>query len=161
MKKLVFGAIVSYIFITGCVKSDTKCSYKDSNIVAPAAEIEALTDSLDTAGITGSQHSTGFFYKINNAGTGSGITNLCSNITVTYKGSYFNGSVFDSTLAGSAATFQLGQVIPAWQKGLPLVSKGGDITLYIPPSLGYGTLGYGSIPGNAYLIFDIHIIDIQ
>ena len=88
-------------------------------------------------------------------------TNLCSNVTVTYKGSYFNGNVFDSTAAGSAATFQLGQVIPGWQKGVPLISKGGDITLYIPPSLGYGPQGYGIIPGNAYLIFDIHIIDIQ
>ena len=162
MKKLLFGAVLSYIFIAGCAKKDTKCSYTDSNTVAPATEIEALKDSLDTAGISAViQHASGFFYKINSAGTGTGITNLCSNVTVTYKGSYFSGGIFDSTIAGSAATFQLGQVIPGWQKGVPLVSKGGDITLYIPPSLGYGARGYGRIPGNAYLIFDIHIIDIQ
>ncbi|MEP6951574.1 MAG: FKBP-type peptidyl-prolyl cis-trans isomerase [Ginsengibacter sp.] len=139
----------------------------DSTTIAPSIEIDSLQKVLTDSGITASQHSPGLFYKINGTGTGTGVTNLCSNVTVTYKGSYFNGHVFDSTATGKVAAFQLGQVIVGWQKGLPLVSKGGDITLYIPPSLGYGvnpikdTQGNVIIPGNSYLVFVIHVVDIQ
>ncbi|MEP6928030.1 MAG: FKBP-type peptidyl-prolyl cis-trans isomerase [Ginsengibacter sp.] len=167
MKKILFGLVLCHIFIAGCVKKDTKCSYNDLNTIAPLAEIKSLTDSLDTFNITASQHPSGFFYKISGAGTGAGITNLCSNITVTYKGSFFNGKIFDSTANGTVATFPLGQVIGGWQKGIPLISKGGDITLYIPPALGYGanprldSQNNVVIPANSYLIFNIHIVDIQ
>jgi FKBP-type peptidyl-prolyl cis-trans isomerase FkpA len=166
-KNILSGLILFCVVITGCIKNDTKCTYLDSKTVAPTTEIDSLQKILADSGITVSQHPSGFFYKISGTGTGMGITNLCSNITVTYKGSYFNGQVFDSTATGNAATFQLGQVIVGWQKGLPLISKGGDITLFIPPSLGYGanavtdTQGNVIIPGNSYLVFVIHVVDIQ
>ena len=167
MKKIFCGLILSSVLIAGCIKSDTKCPYNDSKAIAPTAEIDSLQKVLTDSGIIASQHPSGFFYKISNTGTGTGITNLCSNVTVTYKGSYFNGHVFDSTATGNVATFQLGQVIVGWQKGLPLISKGGDITLYIPPTLAYGpnpirdNQGNVIVPGNSYLVFDIHIVDIQ
>ena len=167
MKKILSGLIVASVIIAGCVKSDTKCPYNDSKVIAPASEIQALKDSLDSNHITATQNAAGFFYTINQQGTGVAVTNLCSNVTVTYKGSFFNGKVFDSTAINQVATLQLGQVIIGWQKGLPLVSKGGDITLYIPPSLGYGTNpstdAYGKVvvPANSYLIFKVHVIDIQ
>ena len=167
VKKILSGLILFCIVVTGCIKNDTKCRYVDSRVIAPITEIDSLKEVLTDSGITASQHSSGFFYNISGTGTGTGITNLCSNVTVTYKGSYFNGQVFDSTATGNVATFQLGQVIVGWQKGLPLVSKGGDITLYIPPSLAYGTdpvtdtQGNVLIPGNSYLVFVIHVVDIQ
>ena len=168
MMKIKFSAfILACLVIAGCIKSDTKCPYKDSVTVAPATEIQSLKDSLDSVGIVATQHAAGFFYTISANGTGTGITNLCSNVTVTYKGSYFNGHVFDSTASGTVATFQPGQVIAGWQKGLPLISKGGDITLFIPPTLGYGanpvrdSQGNIVVPGNSYLVFKIHIVDIQ
>ena len=166
MKKIFSGLILSIVLITGCVKSDTKCPFNDSITIAPAAEIDSLHNLLMDSGIIATQHSSGFFYKISTNGTGTGITNLCSNVTVTYKGIFFNGHIFDSTSTGNVATFQLGQVIAGWQKGLPLISKGGDITLFIPPSLAYGATsqtdsqGNVVIPANSYLRFDIHIVDI-
>ena len=89
VKKIFSGLILSSLLITSCIKSDTKCSFNDSNTIAPASEIKSLKDSLDSAGITASQHPSGFFYKISGNGTGAGINNLCSNLTVTYKGSFF------------------------------------------------------------------------
>lgn len=167
MKKILSALLVFSVLIAGCVKSDTKCSYTDSGTVASATEIDSLTNLLADSGIIATQQPPGFFYKISGSGSGAGVTNLCSNITVSYKGSLFTGQVFDSTVAGNVAVFQLGQVIVAWQKGIPLVSKGGDITLYIPPSLGYGSRtikdsqGNIIIPANSYLKFDVHIVDIQ
>jgi FKBP-type peptidyl-prolyl cis-trans isomerase FkpA len=168
MKKF-FAAliIISSAIIAGCVKSDTKCGYNDSNVIAPPKEIDSLARMLQDSGIVANQATEGYFYQINNPGSGIGISNLCSNLAVTYKGTFFNGHVFDSTATGSVAYFQLGQVIVGWQKGVPLISKGGDITLYIPPTLGYGINpvkdrdGNVVIPGNSYLIFNVHIADIQ
>ena len=167
VKKMLPGLILFCVVITGCLKNDTKCRYVDSQAIAPTTETDSLKEVLADSGITVSQHPSGFFYKISGAGSGMGITNLCSNVTVSFKGRYFNGQVFDSTATGSVVTVQLGQVIVGWQKGLPLISKGGDITLFIPPSLGYGanaitdTQGNVLIPASSYLIFVIHVVDIQ
>ncbi len=166
--KILLPVLIAIIFIAGCAKKDTTCNYADSTAVAPAAEIQQLRDSLDSAGISATMHASGFFYKINAAGSGTVVANLCTGIAVTYKGMFFNGKVFDSTQPPQTANFQLGQVIVAWQKGVPLVSKGGDIDLYIPPSLAYGAnpvidpaTGNTVIPANSYLIFNVHVVDIQ
>ncbi|MEP7253057.1 MAG: FKBP-type peptidyl-prolyl cis-trans isomerase [Ginsengibacter sp.] len=167
--KIFLPVLVALILIAGCAKKDATCGYQDSSIIAPTGEVKQLKDSLDSAGITGTMlHSSGFYYKINSAGSGPGVTNLCTTVSVNYKGELFNGRVFDSTKSGQVANFQLGEVIVAWQKALPLVSKNGDIDLYIPPSLGYGpnpvrdpATGNTVLPPNSYLIFHVHVLDIQ
>ncbi len=164
--KIFLPYLIAIIFIAGCIKKDTTCGFSESTFVAPASETQQLKDSLDVHGITATQHPIGFFYKINAQGSGASVANLCTNITVTYKGKFFNGNVFDSTGAGLVVNFQLGEVIVGWQKGVPLVSKGGDIDLYIPPSLAYGAYpvprsGPVVIPANSYLMFNVHIVDIQ
>ena len=167
VKKIFCGLILSSALIAGCLKNDAKCPYSDSHIIAPGDEIDSLREVLTDSGIVATPHASGLFYKTSTSGTGTGIANLCSNLTVTFEGRLFNGAVFDSTTAGSVAKFQLGQVIPGWREGLPLISKGGNITLYVPPSLAYGpnpvkdSQGNVLIPGNSYLVFDIKLMDIQ
>ncbi len=166
MKKLLTAVLVLFV-LGSCTKKDATCPYTDSTVVAPASEQQALQDSLTAHGIQATAHPSGFFYTINAQGSGRVISNLCSNLTVTYKGSLFNGNVFDSTSAGAAANFQLGQVILGWQKGMPLINAGGDITLYIPPSLAYGATprkdnsGNVVIPASSNLIFNVKLLDIQ
>lgn len=168
MKKVIISAIITAVVLISCLKNpNTKCSYSDSTIVAPASEVTDLQNYLTSQSISASSHPSGFFYKINTTGTGTAITNLCTTVTVKYKGRLINGTIFDSTATGSAASFQLGQVITGWQKGMPLISKGGKITLYIPPSLGYGAsnvtnpnTGAVVIPANSKLIFDIELVEV-
>jgi FKBP-type peptidyl-prolyl cis-trans isomerase FkpA len=167
IKKTFSGLLVASIIFAGCTKNN-KCSYISSSITAPAAEVEALKDSLNSHRIYGvTQDPSGFSYKITDAGSGTFVSNLCSSVSVSYKGTYFNGTTFDSTAANQLATFQLGQVIVGWQKGVPLISKSGKITLYIPPSLAYGpnpvtdNSGNVLVPGNSYLVFEISLADIQ
>jgi FKBP-type peptidyl-prolyl cis-trans isomerase FkpA len=166
MKKILCGLILCSILFAACTKSD-KCAYVDSTIIPPTGEIDSLRKVLTDSGIATSISPSGFFYKIFATGSGTGIANLCSNVTVNYKARFLGGHVFDSTGTGDVANFQLGQVIIGWQKGLPLISKGGDITLYLPPSLAYGpnvikdSAGNVLIPANSYLSFDIHVVDIK
>lgn len=160
---LKYLLIVSLIGLS-CTKNNNTCNYNDSTITAPANETTAVETYLTSNGITGAQkHSSGFYYKITQAGTGKAIVNLCSNVSVKYAGHLTNGTYFDPTTPGttSAASFVLGQVIVGWQRGLPLISAGGKITLYIPPSLGYGNVAVGSIPPNSILIFDIELVNVS
>ena len=163
MKKILLGIIILSSISFSCSKKDTTCSYSDSNVIASASEIANVQAYLTTNSITATQHPSGFFYKINQAGTGQAVVNLCSMVTVKYAGRLTNGTYFDPTTPGttSTATFALWQVIVGWQKGVPLISAGGKISLYIPPSLGYGSVPKGSIPANSILIFDIELVSVS
>ena len=170
MKTFLFLSLlgISLFAMESCKKStDNSCSYPVSNIVAPISEQQNLQDSLTAHGIQATMAPSGFFYNITAAGSGASATSLCSTVAVFYRGGFFNGLGFDSTGTGSPAIFQLGQVIAGWQKALPLIAKSGQITLYIPPSLGYGpddvkdTSGKVVIPGNSNLVFQVILVDVQ
>lgn len=170
MKKFAILSVSAALLIfSSCKKNNTNnaCGYPESTLVAPIPEQQALLDSLDAHNIQATKDSSGFYYTINQPGTSPGITNLCTSIAVFYRGGFFNGTGFDST-SGDPAIFQLGQVIVGWQKGIPHINKNGDITLYIPPSLAYGSkpvtnpnTGDTVVPANSYLVFRVTIADIQ
>ena len=167
MKKLFTLTFTALVLLTGCKKKEiNKCPYTLSDLVAPASEQQALQDSLTAHGIDATMAPAGFFYKINQQGTGSGPSNPCSTVAVYYRGGFLNGSGFDSS-GTYPVVFQLGQVIPGWQKALPMVGIKGDMTLYIPPSLAYGNKDFTDrngnviIPANSNLVFRVKVEDIQ
>lgn len=110
-------------------------------------------------GLTVTDHSSGIQYQVISAGAGQTPT-LSSTVSVRYTGKLMDGTVFDSA-TGTPVTFPLNQVIPGWQLALPLIAEGGLIRVIIPSSLAYGCAGYGSIPPNAVLFFEIQLVDVQ
>ena len=72
------------------------------------------------------------------------------------------GAQFDANTSGVGFSFTIGagQVIKGWEQGLPGMKVGGKRRLVIPPSLGYGSQGAGSIPPNAHLIFEIELLSV-
>ena len=61
-------------------------------------------------------------------------------------------------------TFPLGagRVIKGWDQGVPGMKVGGQRTLIIPSSMGYGKRGAGNdIPPNATLVFDVELMEVQ
>lgn len=171
MKKMVsFLVVATSIILYSCAKNTTSsgCQFTPSTTVVPTSELQALQDSLTAHNIQAMKDTSGFFYAVDQPGSGNGVTGLCSSIMVYYTGSFFNGKIFDSTATGNPAIFQLGQVIVGWQKGIPHAAKGGDITLYLPPSLAYGAnvrlnpqTGDTTIPANSYLVFRVQILDVS
>lgn len=154
-------AFATFIFIvSGCKKSsDPACSFTEPNIVAPASEVAILQAYVMAAHPAAIQHPSGFFYEITAPGTGTVTPASCSVITVKYTGYLTTGVKFDENTTG--VSFVLGQLIAGWQKGIPLIKKGGSINLYLPPSLGYGSNAVGTIPPNSILEFAIQLIDVQ
>ena len=95
-------------------------------------------------------------------GTGDAVT-IRDLATVHYTGWLTDGTKFDSSVdRGSPFAFILGVggVIRGWDEGVLGMRAGGKRQLVIPPSLGYGPSGTGSIPPNATLVFEIELLKI-
>jgi len=146
------------LLVTSCLKKDSGCGYSSDTAVAPASEQQVLKNYIDSAAITASYDSRGFYYRVVSLGAGN-VPGPCSQITVAYSGRLTSGLVFDTQ--SNSVFASLGSLIDGWREGIPLIRKGGRIQLYIPPTLGYGAMGDGTIPGNSILIFDISLLDVQ
>jgi len=100
--------------------------------------------------------------QIVNLKQGSGTPVVATDtVTVQYIGvSCSTGKIFDSSWGrgGQPATFPLSGVIAGWSQGLVGMQPGGERLLVIPPDLGYGSKGQGSIAPNETLIFVVDLI---
>ncbi len=166
MKKWFFLCALSALVFMGCKKDNasTDCTQLAPTTIAPAAEKAYIENYLAANSITNAAEKNGMYYVISTQGTGTS-PNLCSNMSIDYVGKFMltttDGAQFDNSQPGQPATLQLSNVISGWQLILPLIKSGGSATLYIPPSLAYGAAGRGSIPGNAYLKFQITLRAVQ
>ncbi|WP_372807961.1 peptidylprolyl isomerase [Pontiella sp.] len=105
---------------------------------------------------------SGLMYLVKEEGQGASPEKGAT-VSVHYTGKLLNGSVFDSSVErGAPIQFPVGagRVIPGWDEGIMMMKQGGKRTLVIPPQLGYGARGAGGvIPPNAWLVFDVELID--
>ena len=100
-------------------------------------------------------------------GTGAVAING-SQVTVGYTGWLYDtsrpdgkGTQFES---GQFGPYRLGAgtVIAGWERGVAGMRLGGQRRLVIPPDLAYGSSGSPpKIPGNATLVFDVTLLNVQ
>ena len=90
-----------------------------------------------------------------------------SSISVEYTGwLQSSGKKFDSSYDRGGSPFTLvlgqGQVIKGFDEGILGMQQGGTRRLIIPAALAYGAAGSPpTIPANAVLIFDIHMVSVK
>jgi len=106
---------------------------------------------------------SGLLYQDDSVGVGDSVS-VDSRVVVHYTGWFPDGTVFDTSReSGTPFAFQVGrgEVIEAWEDGLLGMRVGGRRKLVVPPALGYGEGGSGSIPGNAVLVFEIELLQLN
>ena len=85
-------------------------------------------------------------------------------VTMKYVGKLQSGKIFDQTKGSATFGFRLGigEVIKGWDVGVANMRVGDKRRLTIPPAMAYGKKGVkGAIPGNATLIFDVELVNVQ
>lgn len=117
--------------------------------------------NVDLAAMT--RTSSGLYLQDLVTGTGDEAV-WGTTVSVHYEGWLRDGTKFDSSRdRGQVFVFPLGDhlVIPGWDEGVAGMRVGGIRKLVIPPLLGYGEAGAGGIPGNAWLVFDIELLEVN
>jgi len=153
--KVLIGLI---FLVSSCLSDET---------IAPADQLSKDVKKIDDylAANPGSptdiiiKDASGIRLVITDMGAGTIPPNSANNLNVAYTGRLLSdGTIFDTN---DEFLFKLSDnVIAGWKIGLALITEGTYAKLYIPSGWAYGTSGQGSIPGNAILVFDIHLIDV-
>lgn len=119
-----------------------------------------MTENGRKAGVT--TLPSGLQYTVVTSGPATGMRpQLTDEVKVHYEGKLTSGEIFDSSFErGQPAAMPLRALIPGWVEALQLMRPGDEWILYVPPALGYGEEGAGSIPPNSVLIFRIQLIDV-
>jgi FKBP-type peptidyl-prolyl cis-trans isomerase len=83
-------------------------------------------------------------------------------VTVYYKGSLINGTMFDGTEPGMPANFVVNKLVPGWTEALELMREGDHWEIVVPANLGYGDRGAGGgvIPPDQTLVFDLELMKV-
>lgn len=143
------------LLMPGCESSKKSEPAQKAAATVPAGGALSADGMVTTA--------SGLRYKVLTAGPAGGKSPaLTDSVTVHYRGTLTNGTVFDSSYdRGQPATFGVNQVIPGWTEALQLMKPGDVFLLYIPSNLGYGPQSMGAIPANSDLIFQVQLLQVH
>jgi FKBP-type peptidyl-prolyl cis-trans isomerase FklB len=162
MKKLLFLPIIAILLtLTSCFdniegpSNDEFLKLSAKNLEKGEAFLAENAKKEDVITLV-----SGLQYKIERAGTGES-PKLSDKVKCHYKGTFINGTTFDSSYArNKASIFPVNGVIKGWTEALQLMKVGAKWQLFIPANLAYGTMGASSIGPNETLIFTVELIDI-
>ncbi|GGY82992.1 FKBP-type peptidyl-prolyl cis-trans isomerase [Marinobacter zhanjiangensis] len=105
---------------------------------------------------------SGLQYRVITEGDGGYTPTEDDTVTVHYRGSFVDGTEFDSTYQRNEPyTVKVKKLIEGWGEALQLMSEGSKWELYIPADLAYGEEGAGEyVEPNAALIFEVELLEI-
>lgn len=151
MRRLFFLLLCALPLMAAC-GSDSPTSIQDTEF-APSLGVDLSTMT---------RTSTGLYYRDITVGTGA-VAQNGQTVGVYYQGWLPSGSRFDFRTSGAPYDFVLGtgNVIKGWHQGIVGMRVGGKRQLVIPPSLGYGAAGRGSIPPNAVMVFEVEVRTVR
>lgn len=106
---------------------------------------------------------SGLQYKIITKGNGGDKPTIEDEVTVHYRGTFIDGTEFDSTYKRNEAySVKVKQLIKGWSEALQLMSEGAKWELYIPSDIAYGEKGSDQYVGpNAVLAFEVELLKIK
>ena len=135
--------------------------FNSSGETREQSAIDAADKAMSTLVKGMKKTASGLYYILTKEGEGEHPTKG-ANVSVHYRGTLVDGTVFDSSYQRDQPlefSVGVGQVIPGWDEGILLLNKGAAARFVIPSHLGYGAQGAGGvIPADATLIFEVELI---
>ena len=101
---------------------------------------------------------SGLYFKITKMGSGRNIRYQDS-VSISYTGKLLSGKLVD--IQTKPITFAVKDLIMGWKEALIMSQNGSEISMIIPPNLGYGDHKLEQIPQNAILSFDLKVWDVK
>ncbi len=129
------------------------------------AEFEAKMEALiKEKYASAKKDDDGVYFFVTEEGKGDAVKKG-QTLTMKYKGSLLsNGMVFDDSDMHKPLEFKAaaGMLIPGFDSQAAKMRVGEKRTIIIPPHLAYGAQGAGGvIPPNAYLVFELELLDAK
>ena len=172
MKKIFYLLIISAsigIFGACNKKNDDIEAWQEANTNA----YEAITKNPEYKALHTSTGPEGVYYKVIKSGTGIESPIQTSKVKVLYKGTYYDGSVFDAGSSGNniPVEFTTGSTVRGFSFALQNMVVGDKWEIWIPYYLGYGAAGYTVsdyysysyqtiIKGYTTLVFEVELVSI-
>ena len=101
-----------------------------------------------------------FFRQLFVPGAGNGRAATYSDaIKCVYKGTYPNGSAFDSS-RGFAVEKRVNEMVPGLAEAVMNLPSGTKCKVYIPWELGYGANGSRNVAPYSALVYDLEIVEV-
>lgn len=153
LRKLIASCALTIVFVSGgCL---------DSSGPGQAVPIEetSFASSLGVDLKNSTKMASGMYYRDIAVGPGALVANG-QTLDVWYTGWLSSGFQFDSNVGASLPLpFVLGNdnIIQGWHEGFQGMRVGGKRQLIIPATLAYGPGGFGPIPGNAVIVFNVEV----
>ena len=102
---------------------------------------------------------SGLQYEVIKAGAGK-TPRTTDTIRAHYHGTLIDGTVFDTTQNDQPVEIEVTSAIAGWTEALQMMKTGDKWRLFVPSELAYGEEGFGPVPPNAVLIFDLELLEI-
>ncbi|MEZ4885066.1 MAG: FKBP-type peptidyl-prolyl cis-trans isomerase [Chitinophagales bacterium] len=151
---IIFFSVLCMGFIAACDSDIPNATVSSENQIQAYLSANGLTT-------VATKTASGLYYIIEEEGVGPHPVST-SIVTVHYRGTLADGTVFDSSYArGKPSSFGLNSVISGWREGMLLFKRGTTGKLIVPFELAYGSTGNGDIPPNTIIIFDIELFDFN
>ena len=151
--KALFIAFFLVLFVS--CNDDENCLDKDYR----EENKNEIIEFIDLNDLDAQASGSGLYYVIDEPGAGTQPT-ASSNVTVAYKGTYTNGTIFDQS-DENGVSFDLDRVILGWTEGIQYFKEGGSGMLLIPSHLAYKSCDHNGIPGGSVLIFEVKLISVN
>jgi FKBP-type peptidyl-prolyl cis-trans isomerase len=104
-------------------------------------------------------------YKILQAGPAGHSPEQSDTVTVRYRGTLIDGTVFDifdpTVKHGDVVVFKMSDVIPGWVEALQMMKPGDKWQLFVPPSLAYADYGPPEIGMYTTLIYELELVSFS
>jgi FKBP-type peptidyl-prolyl cis-trans isomerase len=157
IKKSYYSFIL--LFVTGLLITLTSCNPSKKYVKAENDETTSFLGS--NPGFE--KKPSGLYYL--DVTVGTGIQPMTHDTAfVWYTGKFLDGTVFDTNIktGGVLLSFPVNEdvMITGFDEGVTYMKAGGKAKFLIPSSLGYGSVGYYTIPGYTALLYEVELVKV-